>query len=195
MAMKGHKRQGYCPLTITENADGSTTEALGAGVLTSHVVSFTGTFSGDDTDLWAGDTKELSEGATSGSVQFVLSDLPMQDEAAFGGHTYTEAAGIVEKDTDSRPYLRYGAIGVGARKDDATGKQETFYRVVEYYKVMMTPVDDAFSTKQQSVSWQTHSCSGTCYYNAEGIRRKKQDFDTFEAALAELRTFLNIPTE
>lgn len=192
MAMKGLKRQGYCLLTIQENADGSTTETLGEGVITSHVVSFTGTFGGDDTDLWAGDTKELSEGATSGSVQFVLSDLSMQDEAAFGGHTYTETDGIVEKETDSRPYLRYGALGVGARKNDATGKQETFFRVVEYYKVMMTPVDDSFATKQQSVSWQTHSCSGTCYYNAAGIRRKKQDFATFEAALDELKSFLNI---
>ena len=61
MAMKGHNRQGYCVLTITDPGDGSpATEALGAGVLTNHVVAFTGTPGSDDTELYAGDTLEAA---------------------------------------------------------------------------------------------------------------------------------------
>ena len=73
MAFKGHNRQGYCPLTITQNADGTTTETPGTGKLTNHVVSFTGTKSSDSSDLWAGDAKELTESVVEGTLQLVLS--------------------------------------------------------------------------------------------------------------------------
>lgn len=193
MAFKGHNRQGYCPLTITQNADGTTTETPGTGKLTNHVVSFTGTKSSDSSDLWAGDAKELTESAAEGTVQLVLSQLSLEDEAAFGGHSYSESEGLVEKEDDEAPFLRYAALGVGRRVNDETGKKETFFRVLKYGKIQMAPLDDKFQTRDKSIQWQTHSCQGTCYYNAAGMMRSKQDFSTFEAALADMKKFLNIP--
>lgn len=187
MAFKGHKRQGYCLLTITPGADGAPdTETPGTGVITSHVVSFTGSNGSDATELYAGDTLEESEDSATGSVQIGLSQLSLKDEAALGGHSYSEEDGILEKEEDSAPYVRYAAIGVGTRN----GK--TFYRLVGYYKVKFSVGDDDFATKEKAVSFKTHTASGTTFTNAEGKRRMKKDFDSFDAALAAMKTFLNI---
>ena len=187
MAMKGHNRQGYCVLTITDPGDGSpATEALGAGVLTNHVVAFTGTPGSDDTELYAGDTLEESESSVTGSVKIELSQLQVADEAALGGHTYSADGGMTVGENDSAPFVRYGAIGVGVRN------KVTFYRVVCYYKVKFGAPDDDFATKEKTVSFKTHSLSGTAYANASGNVRFKQDYSTFESALTKLKELLNV---
>lgn len=192
MAFKGHQRQGFCPLTITTTSEGVTSEALGKGKITKHVVSFNGTVSDSSTDLWAGDVKEQSERQAEGSVQLVLSQLSLEDEAALGGHEYSAETGMTEKEGDEAPYVRYAAIGLGSRINDATGAKETFYRLLKYYKVQFGPIDDVLKTKQQSPAYETHSAAGKSYYNEDGDMRTKQDFATFADALKEMKAFLNI---
>ena len=187
MAMKGHNRQGYCVLSINDPGDGTAaTETLGTGVLTNHVVTFTGSPGSEDTELYAGDVLEESESSPVGSVKVELSQLPLKDEAALGGHTYSEDDGMTVSENDSAPYVRYAAIGVGVRKG------VTFYRLVCYYKVKFGAPDDDFATKEKTVSYKTHSMSGTTFPNASGSVRFKQDYTTFEAALTKMKDLLNI---
>lgn len=192
MAFKGHRRQGFCPLTITTTPEGVTSETLGTGKITKHVISFNGTVSDSSTDIWAGDVKEQSERQSEGSVQLVISQLPLEDEAALGGHEYTAKTGMTEKEGDEAPFVRYAAIGVGTRINDSSGAKETFYRLLKYYKVQFGPLDDVLKTKQQSPAYEMHSAAGKCYHNVDGAMRTKQEFDTFDAALTEMKTFLNI---
>lgn len=192
MAFTGHRRQGYCVLTITTSPTGEVTETLGKGKLTSHVINFNGTKSDSSTPLFAGDEKELDERTAEGTVQIVLSQLELEDEAALGGHTYTAESGMDEKDSDVAPYVRYAAVGTGRKKNDSTGKTETYYRLVKYYKAQFGPADDVFKTKEASASYETHSLAGACYYNKDGIMRNKTDFATFAEAETEMKKFLNI---
>lgn len=192
MAFTGHRRQGYCVLTITTSPSGEVSESLGQGKLTSHVISFNGTKSDSATPLFAGDEKEMEERSAEGTVQVVLSQLELEDEAALGGHSYEAATGMDEKETDTAPYVRYAAIGTGKKKNDSTGKTETYYRLLKYYKAQFGPVDDVLKTKEQTVSYETHSLAGACYYNKDGLMRNKTDFDTFAAAEEEMKKFLNI---
>ena len=192
--LKGHERQGYCQITETAGADGTVSETLGTGVITSHVVNFTGTRGTSSTDVYAGDTLEDSEDETTGDVKFELSQLPLKDEAAFGGHNYDTAKDLMtEADSDSAPFFRYGAIGLG-RRGATKADMKNFYRLLMYYKVKFGPVDDTLQTKEEKPTYKSHSVSGRCYPNAGGKIREKQDFDTFEAAIAAMKTFLNITT-
>lgn len=186
MALKGHNRQGYCKITEATNDDGTISETLGTGVITTHVVNFTGSRASDSTQLWAGDSIEEEEDSNEGDVKMTLSQLTLADEAAFGGHNYDAETGMTEKDTDKRPYFRYAAIGVGVENG------VTFYRLAKYHKVKFGPVDDDFATKVKNVAYKTHSVAGKCYYAADGSMRSKADFDTFDKALAAMKTFLNI---
>lgn len=193
MALKGNKLQGYCLLTIADNKDGTTTETPGTGVITDHVVSFNGAMGTDSSDLYAGDRKDFTDPSNEGDVQFVLSQLPLEDEAAFGGHKYDAENGLVEQEGDTAPYMRYACLGVGARKDE-NGKQVNFYRLLMYHKVQMGPVDDVLQTKGKTTTWGTHTCAGKCYYNVDGKMRTKKDFDAdkYAEAVKAMQTFLNI---
>lgn len=192
MAMKGHNRQGYALLTETKAADGTVTETITPGTLTTHVVNFTGARGASPVELYAGDELEDEEQETTGDVKIELSQLSLKDEAAFGGHTYdAETDKMSEKTSDTVPFFRYCAIGVG-RRGESKGAMTDFYRLVSYYKVKFSPVDDNMKTKEKTTAFQNHSASGTCYPNSAGIIRDKQDFATFAAALAAAKTFLNI---
>ena len=187
MAFKGHNRQGYCQITETAAADGTVTETLGNGVITSHVVKFGGSQKRDSSDLYAGDRMEESEdGAISADVSIDISQLELKDEAALGGHTYTEENGLQIKDTDSAPFVRYAAIGVGKKQ----GKD--FFRLVMYYRVRFSGASDDFESKNNGVNWKTHALSGTATVNCDGKLADKKDFDTFSAAETAMKTFLNI---
>lgn len=196
MALKGNRLQGYCVLTITENKDGTITETPGNGKITNHVVSFNGTRGTDSTDLYAGDRKDFDDPANEGDIQFVLSQLPLEDEAAFGGHQYDAENGLVEKEGDTAPYMRYACLGVGARKDE-NNHQVNFYRLLKYHKVQIGPVDDVMQTKGKTVTWGTHTCAGKCYYDNQGLMRTKMDFDAgkYADAVKAMKEFLNVAEE
>ena len=192
--LKGHERQGYA--VITENAadDGTITEAVAAGVLTSHVVSFTGSRGNSAVEEWAGDTLEDSEEDTTGDVKLELSQLSLKDEAALGGHTYDSTKDLMtESASDTAPFVRYAAIGLG-RRGATKGAMTNYWRLLMYYKVKFGPADDTMQTKEKTSSFKNHSLTATLYPNAQGKMRDKQDFTTFEAALAAAKTFLNIAT-
>lgn len=190
MAMKGHNRQGYALITETKAADGTVTETITPGTLTTHVVNFTGARGASPVESYAGDELEDEEQETTGDVKIELSQLSLKDEAAFGGHTYdAETDKMSEKTGDTPPFMRYCAIGVGRRGE---GTMANFYRLLMYYKVKFSPVDDNLKTREKTTTFQNHTASGSCYPNSAGIIRDKQDFATFAAALAAAKTFLNI---
>lgn len=192
MSFTGHRRQGYCLLTIGTSPDGSETETPQAGKITQYPVSFTGSWGTDSTEKWAGDRKVMESHGEDGTVEFVLEQLELEDEAALGGHDLDETGGMVEHEDDAPPYIRFAAIGTGRK--EVNGKATTFYRVAEYYKCRMSGVvDDVFNTRTEgNVTYNDHSLAGKCYYNRDGNRRRKVDFDTFEAAVAEMKKFLNV---
>lgn len=196
MALKGQKMQGYCPLTITENKDGTTTEVPGTGKITRHVISFNGAKGSDSSDMYAGDVLDFTAPANEGTVQFVLSQLPLEDEAVFGGHSYSEETGLVDKEGDAPPFLRYACLGVGSKKDE-DNKQKDFYRLLMYHKVQMGPIEDVLQTQEKTVKWQSHTCAGKCYYDNEHLMVTKRDFDAdkYADAVKAMKTFLNITEE
>lgn len=187
MAFKGHNRQGYCVITETEAADGTISEALGNGVLTSHVVSFKGSQKQDSVELYGGDTLEEEDfGAYSGDITIDRTQLSLEDEGALCGHTYTQEAGLTCTSTDRAPYVRYAAIGVGTKN----GKD--FFRLVMYYRVRFSNPDDDLETKKSSVAYKTHALTGKATENCEGKTVDKRDFDKFAEALEAMRTFLHV---
>lgn len=185
MALTGHKRQGYAIIAENQNDDGSVTETLSGAKLTSHVVSFSANRGTSEQEYYAGDQLEESELDTTGTVTMTLSNLPLEDEAALGGHEYSNGT-MVETEEDAPPYVRYGAIGVG--RSNGT----VFYRVLKIYKAKFTPADESYATKQKTVTFSGHSLSGSFFPNAEGNIRAKSEFSSFEAALADLQTFLGM---
>ncbi|MDK2813855.1 MAG: hypothetical protein PWQ08_1110 [Clostridiales bacterium] len=192
MAMKGHNRQGYALITETKAADGTVTETITPGTLTTHVVNFTGARGASPVESYAGDELEDEEQETTGDVKIELSQLSLKDEAAFGGHTYnTETNKMSEKKGDTPPFMRYCAIGVG-RSGETKSAMADFYRLLMYYKVKFSPVDDNLKTREKMTTFQNHTASGTCFPNCDGNIREKQDFATFPEALAAAKTFLNI---
>lgn len=188
MALTGHKRQGYAIITETTNEDGSITETLSGGKLTNHVVSFSANRGTSEQEYYAGDQLEESELDTTGTLTIGLSNLSLEDEAALGGHDYSNGT-MIESEEDAPPYVRYGAIGVGRNSGTV------FYRVVKVYKAKFTPADESYATKQKTVTFSGHSLSGSFFPNYEGNIRSKSEFATLEAALADLRSFLGITTE
>ncbi len=187
MAFKGHNRQGYAIIKETESTPGTITETLSGGTITQHTVSFKASSKKETVELYAGDRLDESEdGATSGDVSLDVSQLELKDEAALGGHTFDASNGMTCKDSDTAPYVRYAAIGVGKKNN------VDFFRLVKYYKVKFGDPDDDFESKKKSVTFKTHSLQGTCMANCEGKTKDKQDFDTFDKALAAMKTFLGI---
>lgn len=188
MAFKGHSRQGYCVITEKTGADGSITETLGAGVITSNPIDFKGALKRSNVDLYAGDDREMSEsGAEGGAVDIVLSDLPLKDEAALCGHTLATDGGVQVNAGDEAPYVRYAAIGVGKRRGGGT-----FYRVACYYKVQFGDLSDEYHTKEETPKFITPSLSGNIFKNCLGKIAEKNDYATFDLALAALKKFVNV---
>lgn len=185
MALTGHKKQGYAIITESTASDGTVTETLSGGKLTSHVVSFSANRGTSEQEYYAGDQLEESELDTTGTLSIELSGLSLEDEAALGGHDYTTGT-MTESEEDAPPYVRYGAIGVG--RNNGT----VFYRVVKVYKAKFTPADENLATKQRTVTFSGHSLSGSFYPNCDGNIRAKSEFTTYESALADLKTFLGI---
>lgn len=189
MAMKGHNRQGYAVITETESTPGTITETLSGGTITQHVVSFKASSKKEAVELYAGDRLDESEdGATSGDVSIDISQLDLKDEAALGGHTFDASNGMTCKDSDTAPYVRYAAIGVGKKNN------VDFFRLVMYYKVKFGDPGDDFETKKKSATFKTHALQGTCTANSAGKTVDKKDFDTFDTALTAMKTFLGIAT-
>lgn len=187
MALTGHKQQGFAIITENTAEDGTVTETISGGKLTRHVVSFSANRGTSEQEYYAGDQLEESELDTTGTLTIALSGLSLADEAALGGHDYDSSTNtMTETEEDAPPYVRYGAIGVG--RNNGT----VFYRVVKVFKAKFTPADENLATKQRTVTFSGHSLSGSFYPNCDGDIRSKSEFSSYDAALADLKTFLNI---
>ena len=189
MAYIGLPYYGYCPITVTTNDDGSETETLGTGKITRAVISYAGENDSDSSELWAGDRREQRDaGAPSAKLTINRSYLSLADEAELCGHSYDESTKTLEhKEGDTSALVRVAALG-----KLKTPERKVAYRLVGYYRASFDPVDENLNTASKSTSYSTTQLDGAAECNCDGNFVKKQEFDSYEKALAALKTFLNI---
>lgn len=192
MAYIGLPYYGYCPITVTTSDDGSEQETLGVGKITRAVISYAGENDSESADLWAGDRREQRDnGSPTAKLTIDRSYLSLKDEAELGGHKYDDETKTLErKDTDSPAIVRVAALG-----KLKTPERKLVYRLIGYYRASFDPVSETLNTAGKSISYGTTKLTGAAECNANGDFVKKQDFDSYEDALAGLKTFLNILEE
>lgn len=188
MAYVGMPYYGYCPYTVAEDGTGKEVETLGAGTITRSAIKWSSNPSAEMVELWAGDRMEQQEGESpTANVSIERSYLSVEEEAKLGGHTYTEADGMTHSEDDIAPFCRVAAMSK-QRTPDRTIK----YKVVTLMRVVFAPVADEFNTRQKSKTYGTSTMTGTATTNGDGAFAGKQEFDTYDAALAHLKKMLNI---
>ncbi len=192
MAFKGLRRQGYCTMTVTTDDSGKEIETLGTGKVLPKVMKLTGSATSDSVSLYGDDTlaeEEVSQG--SGSLSVGLCNLTLEDQAALGGHTYSEENGLICNGDDQAPYCRCASIVPGVLNN------KPYYRVITYLRVKFAPVNDDYETRGQTTSFKNPSLAGSFFKNADGDWRNVKEFsgDGAEAdALAHFLKMLNITT-
>ncbi|MCL6443927.1 MAG: phage tail protein [Alicyclobacillus sp.] len=120
---------------------------------------------GDDGPL---ETASVTTGIT---VDIQVADLPMEARADLLGNTLSTTDGtLTEKGTDLAPYV---AFGFRSRK--ANGK----YRYVWLVKGRFTPPEDDYQTKNDNITFQNPSISGTFVARlTDNVLRVMGDEDT-----------------
>lgn len=188
MAYKGLRRQGYCIMEVTTDADGNEQEALANGRGLPKVMKFTGSATSDTATIYGDDgvaEEDVSMG--NGSLTVDLCNLTLEDQAALCGHTYTEERGLVCNEDDAPPYCRCSSIVPGV----LNGKP--YFRVITYMRVKFTPVNDDYETQGNNVSYKNPSLAGSFFRNKDGDWRNIKEFSDFQAAFAYFKVMLNIP--
>lgn len=187
MAFKGLRRQGYCTMTVTTDESGKEVEALGRGKVLPRVMKLTGSATSDTATIYGDDTvaeEEVTQG--SGSLTVDLCNLTLEDQAALGGHTYSEEKGLVCNDGDTPPYCRCSSIVPGVLNN------KPYFRVTTYMRVKFAPVNDDYETKGKSTVYKNPSLAGSFFKNMDGDWRNIKEFTEFDAALAYFKQMLNI---
>lgn len=189
MAYIGLPYYGYCPITVSTKDDGTETEELGTGKITRAVISYAGENDNDSSELWAGDRREQRDaGAPSAKLTIGRSYLSLADEAELCGHHYDTSTKTLERKEGDTP----AKVRVAALAKLKTPERKVAYRLVGYYRASFDAIDEDLNTASKSTSYGTTKLSGAAECNCGGNFAKKQEFDSYEEALAALKTFLNI---
>lgn len=136
---------------ITTGADGAETYGTPKPIL--GIRSATVSPETNTESLYADD--QLAEVATSlGGIELELEikDIPAEDYAALTGATIDANGVVIDKSTDIPPFV---AVGFRSKKSNGA------YKYVWLYKGKFGIPEDEFETKEDSVSFQTPSISGT----------------------------------
>lgn len=179
-------------MTVTTDDSGKEIETLGTGKVLPKVMKLTGSATSDSVSLYGDDTlaeEEVSQG--SGSISVDLCNLTPEDQAALGGHTYSEENGLICNGDDQAPYCRCASIVPGVLNN------KPYYRVITYLRVKFAPVNDDYETRGQTTSFKNPSLAGSFFKNADGDWRNVKEFsgDGAEAdTLAHFLKMLNITT-
>ena len=158
-------------MTVTTDDSGKEIETLGTGKVLPKVMKLTGSATSDSVSLYGDDTlaeEEVSQG--SGSISVDLCNLTPEDQAALGGHTYSEENGLICNGDDQAPYCRCASIVPGVLNN------KPYYRVITYLRVKFAPVNDDYETRGQTTSFKNPSLAGSFFKNADGDWRNVKEF-------------------
>lgn len=150
MAIIGLKNLHYARMTTEDTATaaavyGTPKRLVGVNSVSIEKETETATLYGDDQAI---DTFIRTK---QYNVTIELADLPLEDEAALGGHEYTDGI-LTVKGTDVPPY-----VALLFEADTRNGKT----RFVVLYKGRLTPPQEDLNTRGESFEYGLHTLEGS----------------------------------
>jgi|GEM_PF-1518832 hypothetical protein len=189
MPFKGCRYPKICPLTITQNIDGSETETKGIGLVFGKATSIEETVNAAPVNFYADDALTISDPEfTDGTLKVGLDDLTNTAESTVLGRTITEDGWVEGSGDDNPPYCIFSWV-VPIKLSTGSIK----YRLMEILRTMFEPVSGTYKSKEKSVTLTGPTINGTFMLNAERKYERHKDFDTVTQALATQIQDLNIP--
>ena len=101
------------------------------------------------------------------TVTIETTDIPLEDQAALLGHTYSDKA-LTAKMTDTAPYV--GLMFESQKHDGGI-------RCVKLMKGKFAPSQESIETKGENINYQVPSLEGTFVAAADGTWKKIKDFE------------------
>ena len=165
MAQIGLKNIYYAEMTIGD--DGAETYGTPKKIGKAVSVDITPTI--ETTSLY-GDDMAVATDINFKEVKVTIetTDIPLADQAALLGHTYTEADGLTAKMTDSAPYV---ALLFESEKHGGG------IRCVKLMKGKFAPSQETINTKGENLEYQVPQLEGTFVADENGVWKKIKDYD------------------
>lgn len=143
----------------------------------------------NDAKLYADDQLVESDSTfKDGDIAIQLADIDDEIKAKYLGHKYNEGETIYNKD-DTAPYVGLGFYAM--RKVHNVVK----FRAIVLLKVKFSEPSEKYTTKGDSISFQTPTINGKVSTATDGVWKKDQTFDTEEEAQEYIDTALNITSQ
>lgn len=164
MAQIGLKNLYYSVMTIGDNG----TESYGTPVKIGEAISVDINPSFDKVSLY-GDDMAVATDISMKEVEVTIetTDIPLKDQAALLGHSYSESDGLTANMTDSAPYV---ALLFESEKHSGG------IRCVKLMKGKFAPTQETINTKGESLEYQVPSLTGTFVADKSGDWKKIKDF-------------------
>lgn len=188
MASIGTQFVAIAKITEAFAADGTWTETVSGGVISTHVRSFDATHGNNDVTIYAGDRAEGTINDGSGTVKLEMSQDDPAIRALVGGHTLDSITkGVTEAKDDVQPYVRVAVCARAFSDGKANG-----YELTKLWYAKLNAADKSMKTKEKTVSVQYPSMSGDYYENCDGKSREVVPFATYAEAVTAAKTFAGI---
>lgn len=189
MARIGTTKIGFAKVAVAVGADGTETETISDGMISTYPRSFTATSGSSNTSIYAGDREVDVIGDYTGTLKVELERDDLTTRAIVCGGTYNaETKEYVEAQNDERPFVRVASISP-VRESGVTR-----YELTEIWRGRLYPPDNSDKTKEKSISAQYITYNGEYLPNADGKRRSVISFATEALAITAAKTFLGIAT-
>ena len=189
MARIGLKYPRYCPVTVTQNADGSEAETLGTGKVMGKAISANITVNAEPQTQYADDgpAESVTE-FTGGNIDIEQNDLIDTVASEVLGQTIDADGDLVSAVEDNPPYLRKAFIVPKVLNG------QRLYRAICYMRVKFAPPGEQLSTKGQNLTFGNTTLKGALMRDKDGNWKKEHTFDTLAAAMTWMNTKVNTPT-
>ena len=197
MPFAGCRYPKFCPITITDNADGTETETKGTGFVFGKAVNIEETVNATPVPFYANDGERLSvNDFNDGTLKIGIDDLIDTAEATVLGRTISEDGWVIGAGSDDPPYGIFSWIVPIKVSTGATGvtRGATRYRLIEILRTTFQPMSATFATKQKSVTLTGPTINAAFMLNASGEYERHHEYDTEAEALAVQIQDLNVPT-
>jgi phi13 family phage major tail protein len=184
MAKIGFSKAKYSKITVGTDESGNDTEQYGTIKVFAKAISATTSINTSKVKMYADNgVAEMVNEFSSGQLTFAGDDLEDDVEADVAGETVEEGTGaIINKDTDTPNYLRWGGI-VRRIKNNVVQ-----HRAVIFTKVMFDVPADDYETKGESIVFKSTTLTGEIMRNKDHQWRIRS---AWMASEAEAETFLD----
>lgn len=175
MAKIGFSKAKYATITITTNEKGNDVEAYGPVKVFAKAISATTSINTSRVKLYADNgVAEMINEFVSGQLTFVGDDLEDSVEADIYGVS-SENGEIINKDTDTPTYVRFGGI-VRRIKNNVVQ-----HRAVIFPKVMFDVPADDYETKGENIVFKSTTLTGEIMRNTDNQWRIRSEWMESEA--------------